>query len=189
MESKRILIRFIFLSFMLLIMSLLACKGIEIMIQQDRYTPAFSAPEYSKYKGKSIYLSSFENRANDTFLWGYQSLDRKITYKSQVSVLESYFGDCFQKAFHSIGMGVYKDAGPAGVPEFHFILTSLNDQEFNFTVTLLKNGFLLFEKKYTVTMPSAQTVNISELEKRAYELIDLSFTTILNDPEFYQKLL
>jgi hypothetical protein len=185
MNPKRRISRIAFVPLIILILSLPACRDIEVMIQEDRYTPSFRSSEYSRYKGKSLYLSSFENKADNTFLWGYQSQDRQVTYKSQVSVLESFFWYCFEKAFRSIGMGVYEQGPPpAGVPEFRFTLISLHDQEFKYKVALFRNGFQLFEKNYTVTMPPMGTENIPELEKRVYKLVDLAFTTILKDPEF-----
>ncbi|MBI4633658.1 MAG: hypothetical protein HY742_07195 [Deltaproteobacteria bacterium] len=180
-------VRIIVISVLLffLVLPLQACKRIEVLIKQDRYAPSFQPSEYSKYKGKSIYLAGIANRAENTYSGAYQSPDRWITYKSQISALDIFFWDCFDKAFRSVGMGVHvHGAPPKGVPEFRLALLSLNDQVFSYKVTLLKDGFQLFEKNYTVNVrPAVQTDDIA-LEQRAYALIDLAFTVILEDPEF-----
>ena len=64
------------------------------------------------------------------------------------------------------------------------ILTSLTDQEFKFKVLLFKDGQTKYEKEFTVTMNAAESGNAAELEKRAYRLVDLAFTTIIKDREF-----
>ena len=187
-NSRHVRIIIISVLFFLLVLPLLACKGIEVLIKQDRYAPSFQPSEYSQYKGKAIFLSGIANRAENTFVGGYQSPDRLITYKSQVSALDIFVGDCFDKVFRSIGMGVHTHgAPPTGVLEFRFTLLSLNDQVFWYKVILLKDGYQQFEKNYTVNMPPAVQTNNVALEQRAYELIDSAITTILKDPEFFRN--
>ncbi len=188
MNSKCVRIGITSVLLLLLVLPLFACKRIEVLIKQDRYAPSFQPSEYSNYKGKSVYLVRIANMAENTYSGAYQSPDRGITYKSQISALDIYFWDCFDKALRSIGMGVHSQGGPPpGVPELRFILLSLNDQAFWYKVLLLKNGFQLFEKNYTVRMrPVVQTDDMA-LEQRAYALIDLAVTVVLEDPDFSQN--
>lgn len=178
----------------------------KIMMTQEKYSPSFRAGEFNRYKGKKIVLSSFFNQAQNTKQYNYFSADKKYMYEGNAT-LENYYWNCFQKAFRHIGVSLTDyayDGGhpyrygywwgapgpgvaaraPRGVSEFQLILTSLTDQEFKFKVIVLKEGESKLDKEYTVTMPAAGTENVGELEKRAYQLVDLAFTTILRDRDF-----
>jgi hypothetical protein len=60
----------------------------------------------------------------------------------------------------------------------------LTDQEFKFKALLVKDGQTKYEKEFTVTMVASKSENTAELEKRAYHLVDLAFTTIVKDRDF-----
>jgi hypothetical protein len=49
---------------------------------------------------------------------------------------------------------------------------------------VFKNGETKLDKAFTVNMPPAGTDKIPELERRAYRLADLAFTTIMKDRDF-----
>jgi len=81
-------------------------------------------------------------------------------------------------------MAVYENLPPHEVPYFNLTFFSLTDREFKFTVVLRKKEFLLFKKQYTVEMEESTTMDKTILEKKAYQLIDLTLQTILRDEEF-----
>jgi hypothetical protein len=183
----------------------------KITMKQTKYTPSFSAGDYSRYKGKKLIISGFSNAASNTKAWSYNSADNKYMYEGDAQ-LESYYWYCFQKAFRHIGVNIvdYGYAGgprpygyhygwgygygyvpppeqaraAKGVPEFGLTLTSLTDQEFSFKVYLYKNGETKLEKDFMVKMNPAGTDNAADLEKRSYRLVDLAFTTIMKDKDF-----
>lgn len=184
-------------------------SGTKIVTTQEKYAPSFRAGDYSRYKGKKLVLSNFYNQAQNTKTYNYFSPDKKLNYEFNVS-LESFYMNSFQKAFRHIGVNlvdyVYDDKyrgpgayhpgywwgvpGPAGyrapkgVAEFQFILLSLTDQELKFKAVLFREGETKFDKDFTVTMAPAATDNTAELERRAYKLVDLAFTTIMKDSGF-----
>ena len=180
--------------------------GTKVVTTQEKYSPSFKAGEFSRYKGKKLVLSSFFNQAANTKAYAYFSPDKKLTYEVNIQ-LETFYYNSFQKAFKQIGVNLvdysYDDRhggyrhhywwgvpgpggyrAPKGVSEFQFIMLSMTDQEFKFKVMLFKEGESKFDKEYTVTMAAATSDNPAELEKRAYQLVDLAFTTILRDREF-----
>jgi hypothetical protein len=180
----------------------------KITMTQEKYSPSFRASDYSRMKGKKLVLSSFTNQAQNTKAYNYFSADKKYMYEGNAT-LENYYMSCFQKAFRHIGVnlvdytydndnsyhhgyryGWWGAPGPGGyrtpkgVSEFQFILLSMTDQEFKFKALLFKDGVSKFDKEYTVTMAATGTDNAAELEKRAYQLVDLAFTTIMKDRDF-----
>lgn len=125
------------------------------------------------------------------------------------ATLESYYWNCFRKAFKHVGVNLtdYAYAGgpnpyhhgywgwgyapppeaaraARGVPEFQLILTSMTDQEFSFKVLLYRDGNTKLDKDFIVKMAAAATDNTADLEKRSYRLVDLAFTTIMKDKDF-----
>jgi hypothetical protein len=184
-------------------------SGTKIVTTQEKYSPSFRAGDYNRYKGKKLVLSSFFNQAQNTKTYNYFSPDKKLTYEVNVS-LENFYMSSFTKAFKHIGVNLvdysYDDSyrghygyrhgywwgapgpggykAPKGVSEFQFALLSMTDQEFKFKVLIFKDGETRLDKEYTVTMAAATTTNAADLEKRAYQLVDLAFTTIVKDREF-----
>ncbi|MEN6468745.1 MAG: hypothetical protein ABFD45_07325 [Smithella sp.] len=176
-----------------------------IMINQEKYSPSFSPGDFSRYRGKKLFLSDFFNRAKNTKTYHYYSPDKQLAYEGNAT-LENFYWHCFQKSFRHIGVHLvdtpYDKSQPYAhdwwgkvpnradsqashsVPEFQFIFLSMTDQEFKFKVLVLKGGESKFDKEYTVNVPVATTDDVAELEKRAYKLVELAFTTILNDPDF-----
>lgn len=183
-------------------------SGTKVPMAQQKYSPSFSSGEFSRYKGKSLVLANFANQAQNTKTYSYSSPDKKYVYEGDAS-LDSYYHSCYQKAFRHIGVKlvdyVYREdyartsyrhhywwgdgrgyyGPPKGVSEFQLTLLSLTDEEFKFKVILYKEGEVKFDKDYTVTMAAApETDNTATLEKRAYQLVDLSFTRIMKDKDF-----
>ena len=176
-----------------------------ITINQEKYSPSFRADDYSRYKGKKLFLSDFLNRAKNTKTYNYFSPDKKLSYEGNAS-LENFYWHCFQKSFRHIGVNLvdykYDRSRPTShdwwgkisapgdnnasnsITEFQFILLSMTDQEFKFKVIVLERGESKFDKDYTVSMAAATTNDVADLEKRGYKLVELAFTTILNDQDF-----
>lgn len=165
-----------------------AC-GPETLVQlsQTKYKPSFSTANFSDYKGCRINLVSFTNDAQNTNIWHYYNPDRTIYYEVQQAV-HSYLWYTFRDAFRYAGIGVYEDSPHDGIHDFQLTMLSLNDQFFDFRVKLLKDGFMIMNKDFSVKMDSVKSKDASALEKNAYALIDKSVITILNDPEFHNAM-
>lgn len=177
-----------------------AAGGTKITIKHDTYKPGFRSSDIGR-KGKTVIMSNFINQAANTTSWAYHSADKKVTYEA-TERLESYLWYCFQKAFQHAGLKVQEQSygyhpywwgpGPApprpqagrGVTEFQLVLKSMTDQESNFQILLFKNGETKFQKDYTVKMPPVSTENVTELENRAYRMVDQMVTTVFRDREF-----
>jgi hypothetical protein len=177
----------------------------KVIISSDKYAPSFRSGDVNRLKGKKLILSPFYNQAQNTKAWNYFSADKKYIYEGNAQ-LETYYWNCFHRAFKYAGVNLvdysYADyqgphpywwGGPAtqakppqakGILEFQLILTSLTDQEFKFKVFLFRDGLSKLEKEFTVTMAAAQSETVADLEKRAYLLVDLAFTTIIKDKDF-----
>lgn len=185
-----------------------AAGGVKVAVKQDQYNPGFRAADAGRLKGKRVALSSFINRAENTKTWNFYSPDRKLVYETSAP-LESFFWDCYQKAFRHAGAKVvdypaaaYRGPGPwwyggphpaavaapKGVPEFQLVLLSVTDQEVKFQAFVFKDGVETFQKSYQVTMPPPASQDARDLEKRAFALVDLTFTTLVRDRDFQKAL-
>ncbi|MBN2402923.1 MAG: hypothetical protein JXN64_11045 [Spirochaetes bacterium] len=163
-----------------------ASSSVYVDISHSRYTPRFQSDQYSAYKDKSLFLSSFGNNANNTSVFYYYSPDSKIKYGEYAIV--SYYWYCFYKAFNSIGMTVYKDSAPSDIPEFYFEFDHLSDQKINFQATVTKRMRIVYQKTFEITMPAPESVDRPYLEQRAYQMVDNIITAILNDQNFKAAL-
>ena len=204
---KQLITKGITLIFCIAVLFMGGCAtGTKVALNQEKYSPSFKPGDYSRYKGKRLVLANFANQAQNTKSSSYSSADKKYVYEGGTS-LESYYQGCYQKAFAHIGVKlvdyVYREdyarnnyhrhwwgyhsgyGPPKGVLEFQLVLLSLTDQEFKFKALLFKEGDTIFDNDYTVTMaPAPETDDTASLERRAYHLVDLSFTTIMKDRAF-----
>jgi len=157
------------------------------------YSPKFTA-DLSEYKGKRVYLMNFDNQARDTTVWYYFSPDGKFAYGSS-SLIHNYFWYSFERALISLGMWVSNmDKPDPYAPAVWMTLKSITDA--NFIVELKLQKFIYgvsFTKTYTVAgeeLPvNAEQRTREYLEKRAYNMTNKLFETILNDPEFKKTFL
>jgi hypothetical protein len=163
-----------------------ATSSVYVDISYDRYSPQFQAEKYSAYKGKYLFLSTFDNNAKNTSVFYYFSPDSKRKYGEYA--IASYYWYCFEKAFNKIGMTVYKETAPSDIPEFIFKFDHLTDQKISYSITVKKRMNVVFQKKYEVTMPAPESEDKQFLENRAYEMVDSIITNILNDPGFAAAL-
>lgn len=154
------------------------------------YTPKIDATKYSKFRGKKLCLSNIRNEAGNTTNFDYFSKDQKVHYQLSnkantiIMLTQNYFWYAYQKAFSQIGLEASTDCSPENTPELWIIFQSLNDEELQLKINVLKNRETLYEKDLVVTMAPTATRNITELQKRAFEMIDLTVTRILDDPGF-----
>ena len=182
-----------FIPLILLLVITTGCLSSNIKLRQDSYIPSFNTEEFKEYKGKSIYLPSFVNRAENTTVWYYYSLDKKRKYL--MNNLEQFFWNCYQDAFLHVGIFVYESGYPGqgvsvedklkeGLKEFRLQFSSMTDTEYRFIVTLCDRGSIVFQRKFIIPMDAPQTEDDAALEQRAFKMIDKSIRTILKDPDF-----
>ncbi len=63
---------------LLIILSIFIGCATYVDISYERYIPRFQIDNYSAYKGKKLFLSSFTNNANNTSIFYYFSPDSRI---------------------------------------------------------------------------------------------------------------
>jgi len=165
------------------------CSNVLVYIPLDaaRYQSSISKSGFSEYDGTQIYLEYIDNKADNTSIFYYFSPDGKIQYGE--AALTSYFWYCYRDALEAIGMRVYEESPPQGVPYLNLTFFSLTDCEFKFTIVLHNNGSSQLKKQYIVKMEKPTTRNKAILEQKAYQLIDLTLKTILSDEEFQRAFL
>jgi hypothetical protein len=164
--------------------TIIGCGGMANVSLQG-YKPVFTR-DHSVYKGKSVYLMNFENQANDTTIWYYFSTDRKVSYGTK-DVIHNYFWYGLRDALVKVGMIVTNVDNPdPNAPAMWLTLMSINDEHFQVKVTVQRKGEPDFAERYEVKespLPSDDRMP-ANLEKRAYEMTNRLFETILNDPDF-----
>lgn len=179
------------LAFLLAVSGCRGGGGTKVFIKQNTYNPSFDTANLSGYKGKTIYFSSVTNNAANTSIWDYYSTDSQYAYEATPS-LQTYFWDCYVKAFNKIGVRTLVapwSSGTETAPELQIVMNSITDQKFDFGVTVIIPGVSTFQKQYTVEQPPAATNDPAELETRSYKLVDASFRALVSDPEFKKAIL
>lgn len=177
------------LATLVLLVSLSGCRrGTHVYVMQDKYTPQLHE-NLNVYKGTTVFLSDFTNRADNTSMFYYYSPDNGVTYEGAPS-LQSYLWYCFQKAMTNLGMTVQSvdENPPAEVPEVQMTFTSLTDQEFKFEVTVLKGKQEVYKNSYAIAAPPSKDKRPVALEERAYRMVDAAISTVLFDQKFQQSL-
>lgn len=163
-------------------------QAASVVVTLTNYFPNFTT-DLSEYRGKRINLLDFDNQAKDTTLGYYFSLDRKTSY-SGPSFIDNYFWYSCEKALISLGMVVSNRNTPdPHAPAVWMSLKSMSDVKFEVELKLQKFVYgVSFTKIYTITgenLPDKVEQRTKEyLEKRAYNMTNKLFETILNDPEF-----
>ncbi|MBM4356430.1 MAG: hypothetical protein FJ109_21985 [Deltaproteobacteria bacterium] len=165
----------------LLVMSC-AAGGTYVFVSQDRYVPKLP-PEAEDYRGRTVYMPGFENRAEDTSVFYYYSPDRSATYEGAPS-LQSYLWYCFEKALKKAGMAVYHEGGPVGAPELWIAILSWTDRKLVVEVVLLKETVEVYRAKFTIHGKPPVDGQPEQLEKAAYQMIDNAVAGILRDRAF-----
>ena len=167
-----------------------------VYVQQDKYTPGFSARDFSDYKGKAIILNSFTNRAENTSIFYYYSDNENVKYEGSPT-LHSYLWYCFKKAFIHIGVFVEEPKGPIfsetivpeGMKMMELEFNSFTDTELSCNINLFKEKKLIYQKNFAVSVPLIANRNSVYLEKNAYMMMDKVFTTIISDKGFREAFI
>ena len=163
--------------------TIIGCGGMANVSLQD-YKPVFTR-DHRVYMGKSVYLMNFENQANDTTIWYYFSTDRKFSYGTK-DLIHNYFWYGLRDALVKVGMIVTNVDNPdPNAPAMWLTLMSITDERFQVKVTVQRKGKPDFVEKYEVQespLPSDDR-KPADLEKRAYEMTNRLFETILDDSD------
>ncbi|HLZ18060.1 MAG TPA: hypothetical protein VKO67_00530 [Smithellaceae bacterium] len=163
-------------------------KEYNVNLYLKEYTPTFSVPN-PEYKGKKMCLDNIRNDARNTTNFSYYSKDNRVQYllsnraNTHVQLVPSFFWYAYQKAFEYAGIETLARC-EANIPEVWIVFLSFNEDELKFKLTLYENKEKIFEKDMTVSMPPATERNPLLLQKRGYDMIDLTVQTILNDSGF-----
>lgn len=166
-----------------------------VNLHVNDYSPKIDAAKYHQFSGKKMCMSNIRNDARDTSNFGYYSKDLKVQYllsnkaNTPIQFVQSFFWYAYQKSFMQAGLDTSADCSAENTPELWIIFQSLNDEELQLKITILKNRVTLYEKDLFVQAPPATSRDIRELQKRAYDMIDLTVTKILDDPGFQQVIM
>lgn len=162
-------------------------KLVSEKVQLISYNPVLNG-DFSRYKGKPIYLMNFVNKAQNTTLWCYFSDDRKIAYCGD-STLQTYFWFSFEKTMKHLGMVVSSEHRPdPTAPAVWMNMESITDRRYVVEVMIQTRWEPSFAKTYEISGDTSGNVGGSpaDLEKRAYLMTDRLIGTILADAEFQE---
>jgi hypothetical protein len=165
---------------------------LNVPVSRDKYYPALQPAKYSEYKGQVIIFDSMEIVAPGVENFYYLNADKTVGYtlfyKSDgiQQPVVSFFWYALQKSFEHVGILV-KDGIIKNANQLHIKILWLSDQKAIFNVSLLRNGYLLYQKDIGVFKPFPSTKDVAELQKRSFEYIDSIAETILNDPDFKRE--
>jgi hypothetical protein len=164
-----------------------------ILVNLYDYAPKLDTVNYQHLKGKKMCMSNIRNNAPYTSNFSYYSKDGKVRYqlasqRNSFMLLQSYFWYAYQKAFMYCGIEAVADCSTPDTPELWIVFQSFNDEELKLRIAILKNSETLYEKDLTVAMEPAATRDYQLLEKRSYEMINLTVAKILDDKGFQDLL-
>lgn len=163
-------------------------KDYNVHLYLKEYTPKFTVAN-PEYKGKKMCLANIRNDARNTTNFSYYSKDIKVQYllsnraNTHVQLVPSFFWYAYQKAFEHAGVETQVRCDK-DMPELWIVFLSFDDEDLKFKMTLYENRETIFEKTMTISMPPASERNPILLQKRGYDMIDLTIQTILNDSGF-----
>jgi len=163
-------------------------KEYNVNLYLKEYTPRFSVAT-AEYRGKKMCLDNIRNDARNTTNFSYFSKDNRVQYllsnkaNTHIQLVPSFFWYAYQKAFEYAGIETLAHC-QANIPEVWIVFLSFDEDELKFKVTLYENQQKIFEKDMTVSIPPAAERKPALLQKRGYDMIDLTVQTILNDPVF-----
>jgi hypothetical protein len=168
----------------------------EIFVPMDYtlYQPRVSA-DLGYFRGKPVFLMNVSNQAENTTLSTWLSPDQTIVYGDPRSgwggiggrTLESFFWYSIQRALTQADVRVSSMDNPSpGAPGVEFILNSMTDNEFRYTVQVYDNGAIIFSKGYHVVEPPAPPDQMTPqyLQQRAFRMIDRMVVTAFGDGHF-----
>jgi hypothetical protein len=166
-----------------------------VSLYVTEYNPQIGTAGYPQLGGKKICLSSIRNEARDTTMFYYYSQDMRVQYSlagrphAPMQLVQNFLWYSYQKAFAQAGIEASVDCSAENIPELWVIIQSLNDDELRMKITVMKNRNPVYEKDLMVTMSPSANHDVTVLKKRAYDMIDLTVTKILDDPGFQKSIL
>lgn len=188
----------LFVLFLAIISLLVSCSFpppagvLNVPVSRDKYYPALQPAKYSEYKGQVVIFDSLEIAAPGVENFYYLNADKTVGYtlfytsEGIQQPVVSFFWYALQKSFEHVGI-VVKDGIIKNANQLHIKILWLSDQKAIFNVSLLRNGYLLYQKDIGVFKPFPASKDIAELQKRSFEYIDSIAGTILNDPDFKRE--
>ena len=98
------------------LVGLLACCaawgcGQRIYLSSSEYVSGIHAGDFSAYRGKSLLMPSFTNRAENTSIFYWYGADGR---RYGGPLLTSFFWYVFKEDFNHIGVTVFDKGAPAG---------------------------------------------------------------------------
>ena len=175
---------------LLIALAVCGCRAREVTVMKDRYTPAFQAAAYAKYKDVPVFFDYVSNRAQDTVMFGYKDSQRRMWYMTD-TILERYVSHALHKAFRKAGMKVYDYRESRSAFELRIVLFSMTGQSVKFKLTILKDGEEKYDNELAAVIDAAprQWRDDEELQKYAFRLMDAMAEVILNDKDVERVLL
>lgn len=160
-----------------------------VNLRRDLYTSQNKPDAFAQYAGKRILLDTIGDESKNTKNFNYFSPDQSVAYNFfytdnyRPQALRSFYWYTLQKAFQSVGMFIEETCANCDA-QMQLTFLAMDDEQWKFKVKLIRPGKTPYEKEYMINLPPAGTLDKTELEKRAYRMIDLLVTTVLNDPGF-----
>jgi len=170
-------------------------KNYRVQLYLYDYSPKFDAGSYRHLQGKNMCMSSIRNDAQNTTQFSYFSRDLKVQYElsnrpnTHIMFAQSYFWYAYEKAFAHAGIEISHRCAREDTPELWIVFQSFDDEDLLLKMNILKNRETIYEKEIRVQMPLPVTRDSASLRLRAYDMIDLTVTKILDDSAFQQILL
>jgi hypothetical protein len=166
--------------------SLLACVGAtgcgqRIYLSSSEYVPGIHAGDFSPFRGKSVLMPSFSNRAENTSIFYWYGAEGR---RYGGPVLTSFFWYVFKEDFNHIGVNVFDKGAPAGSPQLDVELVSLTESSFDLAVRLTPVQGQALRKNFHIAGPPVTGDDDYALKWRAYHMVDLAFASIIDDAEF-----
>jgi|LSQX01.1.fsa_nt_gb hypothetical protein len=165
-----------------------------VELDLDRLACNIDPSPYARYHNKKVLLLPVSDRSGDTTDLFYYSEDKTVGYRfhhhasPDPQPLASYLWCGLQKVFACAGIEVV-GTGTNHDADLALVLHSLTDGEVRFAVDLTRENKYTYSREYMVKMMDAQDGRPDLLEQRAYKMLELMVTAMLQDPEFEQAML
>ncbi len=161
-----------------------------VVLNREYYSPDLNPAEFRHLRGQRILFGSIEDKSTNTENLSFYNPEQTVRYKlyysaSQNSMAQpvvSFFWYALKKGFEQAGVNIVEN-GPLYDAELYMIITSLTDEEIQFTALFTKVGIEPHAKNYVVRIAGDKTTDPVVLEDRAYSMLDAIVKAILSDVE------
>jgi hypothetical protein len=185
-----------YLPALVLVSMAVACglNRVYLTIDSAVFQPSLSKGQFSEYSKAGAVQLTIYNRAQNTAMSAFISRDGSFEYGSPGTItrtLATFLTNCYRSMFSLIGVIVSEDA-TTPIPKISLEFTFWDDVEMRYSVILAKANGQTYQNSYLVTMPAPteqEKGDYARLKKRIYEMIERSFTKVLEDPGFKAALL